>query len=266
MKKGILCLCWLTGFVHLLFSQPRLIKTYDINNAEVSAVDYIGNYYIQNNNELWMFNRFDTLYRKFSLINLSNLTHIDASNALKIQLYYKELGKVLYIDNNISDFSSAISLNDFDLAQSTLVCASYDNGFWCYLPGSMSLYRYDQYMNRTVDIESINRFIKILDLEPTFMKEYSNVVYLYFPGYGLVLFDIFGAYVQTLPIQELRYPDIQSGELIHYKNDTLCFQSLPEISRKSVVVLPHHTEVQSVRFSSGKVYILTKTKLFIYKL
>lgn len=266
MRKPLLLVLVILGGVSSLFSQLKLIKTYEINNSEVASVDYIGNYYVQNNNELWMFNRADTLFRKFSLINLADLTNIDASNALKIQLYYKELGKILYIDNNISDFSTAISLNDLDLAQSTLVCSSYDNGFWCYLPGSMSLYRYDQYMKKVVDIESISRFFNLSLLEPSFMKEYSNALYVFFPDYGLVVFDIFGAYVQTLPITELQYPDIQSGELIHYRNDTLFFQQLPDISKKSSMALPHHEEIQSVRYSSGKVYMLTKKKLFIYKL
>jgi hypothetical protein len=213
-----------------------------------------------------MFNRFDTLFRKFSIINLSDVTNIDASNALKIQLYYRELGKILYIDNNVSDFSTAISLNDMGLAQSTLVCASFDNGFWSYLPGSMSLYRYDQYLKRVVDIESINRFMNISLIEPSFMNEYSNTLYLFFPDYGLLVFDIFGAYVQTLPIKELEYPDIQSGQLIHFKNDTLYFQSLPDMAKKSSLALPHHEGLTCVRFSSGKVYMLTLNKLFIYKL
>jgi len=248
------------------FGQLKLIKTDEINNSSVTSVDYIGNFYVQNNNELWMFNRYDTLFRKFSIISLADVSNIDASNALKIQLYYRELGKLLYIDNNISDLSTSISLNDLDVAQSTLVCASYDNGFWCYLPGTMSLYRYDQYMKRVVDIESISRFFNLSMLEPSFMKEYSNTLYVYFPDYGLVLFDTFGAYVQTLPIQTLEYPDIQSGELIHYRNDSLFFRSLPEISRSSVIVLPHHEGLRSVRYSSGKVYMLTNKKLFIYKL
>lgn len=263
---------WFMGLVSMVFtitlafSQPKLIKTYEITNSSIASVDYIGNYYVQNDNELWMFNRHDTLFRKFSIINLADVTSIDATNALKIQLYYRELGKLVYIDNNVSDLSTAISLNDMELAQSTLVSSSYDNGFWAYLPGTMSLYRYDQTMRRVVDIESISRFYKGSMMEPTFMKEYSNTLYLFFPDYGILVFDVFGAYVQTVPIRQLTFPDIQSGELIHYRNDSLFFQSLPDISKVSVQVLPHHDKLQSVRFSSGKVYMLTNKKLFIYKL
>ena len=119
MNKIFVLILFIFWNLSALYSQLKLIKTYDIYNSEVASVDYIGNYYVQNNNELWMFNRFDTLFRKFSIINMANVTNIDATNALKIQLYYKELGKILYIDNNISDFSTAISLNDMDLAQST---------------------------------------------------------------------------------------------------------------------------------------------------
>lgn len=248
------------------FGQLRLLKTYKMEHPGIAAVDYIGNYYVQNNSDLWMFNRFDTLFRKFSIINLAELTNIDASNALKIQLYYRELGKVLYIDNNISDFTNALSLNEMGLAQATQVCSSFDNGFWAYLPSTMSLYRYDQQMNKVVDIESISRFMRIGDMEPGFMKEYSNSLYLYFPAYGLLVFDIFGAYVQTIPAKELVYPDIQSGELIHFNRDTLYFQSLPDMTRTSVLALPHHDGLISVRYSSGKVYMLTGENLFIYKL
>ena len=93
----------LTAFMLIGFplnAQLTLLKSYVINESQVAAVDYIGNYYVQNNNELWMFNRADTVFRKFSIISLSDVTNIDASNALKIQLYYKELGKIIYIDNN----------------------------------------------------------------------------------------------------------------------------------------------------------------------
>jgi hypothetical protein len=259
----------LTAFMLIGFplnAQLTLLKSYVINESQVAAVDYIGNYYVQNNNELWMFNRADTVFRKFSIISLSDVTNIDASNALKIQLYYKELGKIIYIDNNVSDFTQSISLNDFDLAQSTLVCASYDNGFWTYLPGTMSLFRYDQNLHRVVNIESIGRFFQLDMMEPTFMKEYSNTLYMFIPDYGLLLFDVFGAYIRTIALRDLVYPDIQSGELIHFKNDTLFFKSLPEINRQSSLALPHHDGLKSVRYSSGKVYMLTNKKLFIYKL
>jgi len=267
MKLRVFFLCLgVSCFTSSVFSQLKLTKTYDITNSGIASVDYIGNYYVQNNNELWMFNRYDTLFRKFSIISLADITSIDASNALKIQLYYRELGRILYIDNNISDFTSTITLGDYDLAQSTLVCSSYDNGFWAYLPGTMSLYRYDQTLRRVVDIESISRFYRGNIMEPTFMKEYSNTLYLFFPDYGILVFDVFGAYVQTLPIYNLTWPDVQSGELIHYRNDSLLFQSLPDISKVSTLVLPHHEGLQSVKYSSGKVYMLTNKKLFIYKL
>lgn len=254
----------IAGSIHL-GAQTRLIKTFDIPESGVTAVDYIGNFYVQNNNELWMINRNDTLFRKFSIINLADISSIDATNALKILLYYEDLGRILFIDNNISDFSTSISLNEFDLAQSTLVCSSYDNGFWAYLPNTMSLYRYDQFLSRTTEVESINRFVKLGIMEPVFMKEYSNQLFMYFSGYGWLVFDVFGAYVQTIFMQDCLYPDIQSGELIHYRNDSLFFQSLNNINDKKVMILPHHDEIQSVRYSSGKAYILANNKLFIYK-
>jgi hypothetical protein len=89
---------------------------------------------------------------------------------------------------------------------------------------------------------------------------------MFIPDYGLLLFDVFGAYIRTIALRDLVYPDIQSGELIHFKNDTLFFKSLPEINRQSSLALPHHDGLKSVRYSSGKVYMLTNKKLFIYKL
>lgn len=247
-------------------AQLEIIKSIELSKPSIATTDYLGNFYIVCDKELWMINNGDSIYKKFSLLGLAELTSIDASNALRIQLYYKDLGKIVYLDNKATDLNLSVDLSNYDLAQASLVCNSYDNATWIYLSTTQSLYRYDRNFNKIISIENITQFLKTKEFDPIFLKEYSNLVYIYDKLNGIICFDIFGAYVKTITLPNIIPIDIQNEKFIYWEEEKIHFMNLENPKKIQFEEIPQMFGFKSAYYSYGKFFVVTKNNLFIYKI
>jgi len=184
-----------------VFSQGKytLIKTIE-TESDYFTTDNQSNVYVVKANELTKYNKDGKLLYKYSNKNLGNITFVDASNMLRVLLFYKEFSQVVFLDNTLSQNGEAISLSLLDIYQPPLACSSYNNGIWVYDQQSFSLLRYDKTLQ---DIQQTGNLQTLQNdsLQPNIMIEYDNRLYLNNPRSGILIFDIYGTYYKTIPVK-----------------------------------------------------------------
>ncbi len=184
-----------------VFSQGKytLIKTIE-TESDYFTTDNQSNVYVVKANELTKYNKDGKLLYKYSNKNLGNITFVDASNMLRVLLFYKEFSQVVFLDNTLSQNGEAISLSLLDIYQPPLACSSYNNGIWVYDQQSFSLLRYDKTLQ---DIQQTGNLQTLQNdsLQPNMMIEYDNRLYLNNPRSGILIFDIYGTYYKTIPVK-----------------------------------------------------------------
>lgn len=214
MRNIIFVLIFLTSTCFAQ-SKYKLITTIE-TTADYFTTDNQSNIYVVTADELSKYDKTGKLLYKYSNKNFGKITSVDASNMLRILLFYKDFSQVVFLDNTLSQNGEPININLLDIYQAPLACSSYDNGIWIYDSQNFSIIRYD---NTLQDIRQTTLTGLSNDtIQPVSILEYNNHVYLNNPKSGILIFDIYGTYFKTIPIKNsIQFQPI--GDLVYYRVD-----------------------------------------------
>lgn len=241
----------------LSFSHIKTIET----KADFITTDNLGNLYIIKNDVLEKYNSKGDLLKTYSNKSLGKIEQVDASNAMKIVVFYKNFRQVLLLDNMLAPVSETIRLDNYNLEQSTLICISHTNGIWFFDNTKQSLVRMDNLMQKTVETLNLNNMIGE-ELAPNYMLEANNLLYLNNPNFGIYVFDVFGSYFKTIPIKNLNSFQVTDGNIVYYKDNQLYTYNSKLIEESSFEI--PIKEVISARAEKNLLFIQKEKSVEIY--
>lgn len=174
------------------FTQP-LPYSIPLSEAMAGGFSPSGQIWVASSHEIITY-RSDTLYARNSLLSYGPLYSADFSNPLKILLFYKASGQIVYLDNTATLLTQPIDLNGLGLEQTTAACLSYDNGLWLFTTDQLRLQRLDASLNVLVDVPQADRVAGMLGFQPQQMLEAHNRLWLLDAQMGIVVYDVFGGW------------------------------------------------------------------------
>jgi hypothetical protein len=163
------------------------------------TTDNLGNIYTVRKHELKKFKPDGSLWLRFSDISLGDISFVDATNPMKILVFYKDFSRIQFVDNMLAERSPVIQLQQLGFDQSVVSCTSYDNGFWLFDQLNFELVRFNQDLIQTQDVKNLNQILGY-EFTPNFLTEHNNWLYMNIPDKGILVFDIFGTYFKTIPL------------------------------------------------------------------
>lgn len=253
------------------FQNFILEKTIPVQ-ADFFTVDNLGNIYTVKNDQL---KKFSSQWQQVNLYSsklLGKISALDVSNPMKLVLFYKNLSQVVFLDNTLSEQGTAVALESLGLELATLVCSSVNNGIWVYDQRNFQLVRLDQNLKIITQTGNIIQQIGG-ELNPNFILEKNNWVYLNDTARGILVFDIFGTYSKTIPLKNR-----QSFQII---DENIFFEHSPSLMERGAggevkflsfnlktleqkeIPLPE-TQFKQVLTDGKKLFILTENELKVY--
>lgn len=235
-------------------------------NGKFFTTDQTGSYYDIYPNQIIKIGR--NGQRQFTYSNniLGEITSVDVSNPMKILVFFKDFSKIAILDNTLTEQGSVVDLNEVSLEETSLVCTSYNNGIWYYNPLKFQLTRIEH------SIISVNISANISNLlnkniQPNFLVEFNNRLYLNDPIHGILVFDIYGAYLKTIPIFGLTTFQVKENYLL-YVNQSGQIESFDFFTLEKTMYKPlEFNHIKSVRIENKDIYILnSKNELLIDKI
>ena len=221
MNKWMIMLSSLLIFCSFVFQTNKSFKTILLKDKNVIVkVDEFENIYVINKNEILKYNSSGNLVKSFSTKRYGSIDFVDVTNPLKILLYNKDFQQILFLDNQLTASSNMISLEDLGLEQTSLECNTANNSFWLYNKQNNSLLRYSEKSKQLVKIENITRILNV-ELKPNFMLERNNYLYLNCPNEGILVFDIYGSFLKTIPITHASEFEILNNRVIYFTKKTI---------------------------------------------
>jgi hypothetical protein len=250
------------SFSFLAFQQSNLvfIKSVPVK-AEHMSTDNLSNIYLINNDVLQKFDPQGNLLKTFSNMNYGKISSIDASNPMKIILFYRNFLKVVFLDNTLTENGKSISIEELGYPGTQFICSSHDNGMWLYNQQNFELLRFDQNLSLVIETGNLAQLLD-LDLKPYNMLEYNNRLYVNNPSTGILIFDIFGTYYNTIPIKNIHDFQFRENDLVYYQNGKLNTFNIKTLDQTQTS-LPDSAAL-SVRITNDKLYLLQKETLGIY--
>lgn len=260
--KRILCLILLTfTMLSMSVDDYTLINSIRFDPSVSFTTDKLGNVFVITENQLLEFNAAGKPVANFSRTNLGELRSVDASNPLKIVLFYPAFAQIVLLNNKLSE-TSTIQLRNSGVNQPIVVCNSENEGYWIYDREDDQLKKLDlnlQIVNQSGNLTAATGY----SLLPNFLCEGNNNVYVNDPRFGIFVFDRYGTYYKLIPVKDLKSFQVVDRNIIYLRDNQIFRYDTKTIEDKEIL-LPPHGRLSGGRIEQQQLYLLTSDSLNFY--
>jgi hypothetical protein len=240
----------LIGFAFVITAGKTMYAIKQTFNLFTS--DNLGNSYLINGEELTKYNAVGKQLLKYSNKRFGNITTIDATNALKVLLYYKDFQQLVFLDNQLSQNGDAISLENLGYEQTDLVCTSFNNSFWIYNKQANELIRFNENSQQIAKTGNLKQLLQA-ELKPDFMIENSSYLYLNCPDIGIYVFDMYGTFTKIISLKNLHAFQVSNGIVYYFSKNSFCSYDSKAFEEKC---MPYtDTLIKNVRIEKDRLFL-----------
>lgn len=231
-------------------------------NAIFLTTDYLQNaYLITAGNSLVKIDSTGQTLFNYNQNRFGQLKLVDATNPLKLILSYPDYGTVMMLDNTLSEMGS-ISLKPLGIIDYHALCFSpRDNNIWVFDENDFKLKKIDR--NGLVTLESTDMFQQLgYAIHPVFMQEENQHLFLSDTSLGILLFDVYGVYYETLPFKNITEFQVRDDRIFFRQDYRMRSYHMKSLEEK-YYSLPD-TSLLSVRLENNRLYELKPDTLKLY--
>jgi hypothetical protein len=242
-------------------AQFTLIKTIPLEAKDIQT-DRLGNLYVvSKTNQLYKYNSEGKLLSTLNYKYLGNITLVDATNPMEIYLFYKELNLVVFLDNNLA-YRGEMNLVNFGIGQAAAIARSYDNGLWAFDLADLQLKKMDKNGENLQMSGNVRQYITNPS-SANFIYDNNDRVFVNDSTNGVLVFDVFGTYIKTIPIKESKEVKVINDELYYRQGQQLKKYQLKTFTTKSYS-LPDSLGLIDLSIEQERLYLLKSSEVSIY--
>lgn len=218
----------------------------------VFTTDNLSNSYLINGEEIIKYNATGKQLLKYSNKRFGNITTIDATNALKVLLYYKDFQQLIFLDNQLSQNGEAIPLENLGYEQTDLVCTSFNNSFWIYNKQTNELVRFNENSQPIAKTGNLKQLLQA-ELKPDYMIEHNSYLYLNCPDIGIYVFDMYGTFNKIISLKNLPAFQVSENIIYFYKQGKFCSYNTKAFEEKCISY--NDSLIKNVRIEKDRLFL-----------
>jgi len=228
------------------------------------TVDNLGNIYV-----LTRYNQLKKLSPNGDSLAVFNdvrrygkIATIDATNPLKILVYYREFTTIIELDRFLN-IVNTIDLRKQNILQAKAVALAYDNNTWVYDELEARLKRIaddGSLVDQTTDFRQL--FDSVPD--PAVIRDQGGFVYLYDPAKGVYVFDHYGALKTHIDLPGWQDFDVLDKSLLGRDNNKFYRYQPGTLDMKEEPVPAAYQGATRIRLAPAVIYVLKNTGLEVY--
>lgn len=261
---GCLCCLALVGWAQPNYTFKALATL--PNTVDYMYVDRLQRLYlIQNDYELIQCDAQGKPLYTFNENTLGPITYVDVSNPFRLLVYYDDYATVVLLDRTLSELQR-YDLSGLNLPQTQAIGMASDNHLWVFDLSTGTLKKVNQ--SDQVLVESLELDLLLPEpLNPTRVLEYNNRVYLHDPQVGILVLDVFGTYVKTIPLpEEVSYFQWQDEKLLYTHQNILHAYEPATFLTQEVPLSILQKNAQQVCVAQELLYIRYPDRVAIFRL
>lgn len=235
--------------------------------VDLFTTDELGTLYTLRGNDLDAYDQTGKHVAHNSLNAFGPISRIDAFSSLKPLIFSRLQGQLALLDNTLSIQGSTLNLPRNGFPQVTLACMSVQGRFWFFDERDMALLRVDEQLKRVADTGRLDQLLNFTP-QPTYMEEADGRLYLVDPANGILVFDLFGSHVRTVPVLGAERIQVREG-YIWYVLDGKLERYDMRAFHTEVVPWPSQADtlpVLDVRIEHGRLYRLLPDRVLVERI
>lgn len=262
---------WLvfTLFLFLLYpvqskgqSKDKLLKSVPIRNAGLLTTDEFGNaYVVGEDNTLFLLKINEDTARTFNRLSYGTLAWVDASNPMRILLFYPQYAKVLLLDNMLSP-KFEINLKKLGLFNITAAGLSSDGHIWLYDASDAQLKKMDDRQKIIFSSNDLRQETNTVP-RPTSLLEKEGVIYLCDSLNGIYTFNRQARFLNMLPFKGVEKIQVIDDQLLIFKDQQLRVYHMKTF-KEIEVELPEVEDIRALRMERNHLFLLFPDRLDIF--
>jgi hypothetical protein len=203
------------------------------------------------------------LLSRFNENSLGPITYVDVSNPFRVLVYYDDYTTVIFLDRTLSEIQRH-DLSALDLPQVEALGTASDNNLWLFDNNTYTLKKLDQ--KNEVLAESLDLNLLLNEpLNPVRLLEANNRVYLNSPNLGLLVFDLFGNYIKTIPLLNLDYFQYYEGQIFYTQDKQLQAYHLLSFQYKNIELPVLEDNLEQLCLAQDRLYAKYPSKIEIIR-
>lgn len=230
-------------------------------NGTYFTTDPIGNIYLVSNHTfIYKLNPRGDSLAVFNDIKKGNISQIDASNPLRILVFYANHGWINILDNMMS-LKRSLDLKKINLFNIPCIANSADAQIWVYDPTG-NLIKIDEQL--VIKYNSPLRNMVDQAINPMAMRENNRELFMSDTSLGILKFDRFGFYntQYKVPAYDLNMKE----QYIFYKKADSFYSYNLQLFQEKAIQIPAADDVKQIRLERNQIYILRENTFDIYSL
>lgn len=254
---------WLCCFV--VKSQDTCVLLFTIpQNAQFVTADHLSNTYLVHGFELEKYDSTGRFVTRYSNNRLGNTEFVDASNPLKIMVWYADFQTVVFLDRNLTELGRLNVAQAGWPAVRSLASAA-DGNLWVYDEASTQLLKISTAGEKLLESQPLNLEFSQRFSPICIRDDGGQAVFISDPVQGVALFDPFAQLDKVLDIKGLRRFEVENGLLVYLKNDGIHLESQRGLLSKKIP-LPKKAALENtvLGVSKKRLYLQTLAGVAVY--
>ena len=241
----------------------QLLFELNIHATQFTSDKFQNIYYVSPTNEVVKLQYDGTEQFRFINKTLGAPAYIDATNPFNLLLFYPDYQNVLTLDRTMN-LAGQFNLFELGIFGLDAVAMAGDGNLWLYDAVNFHLKKIGkegQTIVQSADLSlELNKAIR-----PNFMLEKDQLVYVNDFKAGILVFDVFGKYLKTLPINGLDRFQVVGNELLFFHQGRMFSFHLLTLLQNPVLLPQGITPNDQLRVEKDRLYVLKKDKLQVYR-
>lgn len=243
----------------VLHAQPSFIIE---GRFDAFTTDELGNVYALQGDELVLYDTKGRTWLRNSVKTFGRISAIDAFYSLKPMVFAREQGQMAVLDNTLAVQGSVINLPRSGFPQVVLACISVQNSFWLYDQREQALLRVDAQLRSLANTGRLDQLLGFTP-EPSSMQEHDSRLYVNDPVRGILVFDLFGTYLRTIPIAGVRTYEVRNGAITFLDANGAWRYDLMSFAIEPIPIGHPIGEVRDMRVERGSIYLLLDDRVVV---
>ncbi len=215
MKVSIVILLLLLSISGLAQS-PQKVSSFQLPFKPIAcSIDRQGSlYFASTEGIIEKYDQSGKLLYHFSPQKKATPSLIEAWQGLRVFVYYEAFQEYIFLNRFLTD-TERYKLERFNLSQfNGLATLSADNNLWLVNNNTLTLSKIDLESGETLLENVLTLTLPSKTIQPTFIREYQNLLFISDKQQGVLVFDNLGNYMETLKLKGLQFFSFQSNEIV----------------------------------------------------
>lgn len=239
----------------------KLLHSIELGAKDIET-DRLGNLYLVTpTNQLYKYSPEGKLLSTLNYKYVGNISFVDASNPLEIYVFYKELNKIIYLDNNLA-YRGESDLSAMNIGQASAIARAYDNGLWVFDLADLQLKHLNKQGQLLHESGNVRQFIN-KPTQPQYITDNDNRIIVNDSTTGVLVFDVFATHLNTLPLIGVKQVKVIEDEIYYVRGQYIYRYNLKS-KQTNQFELPNQDAVNDISIEKSKLYMLRSGRIDVY--